>query len=103
MPDGYWLGLPGAFYAEGVEAAGFGLVHVVLDYVVDAGAAGAFAEAGAKLVEVAGAACGDDFDVAVLGVADPAAEVELGGLALDEPAEADALDAAADQEVENHG
>jgi hypothetical protein len=89
-------GLPGAFYAEGVQVAGFGLVHVMLDEVVDAGAAGASSEAGTELGQFAGAARGYDFHVAVLCVADPAAEVELGGFALDIPAEADPLDAAAD-------
>jgi hypothetical protein len=87
--------LPGAFYAEGVEVAGFGIVHVVLDEVVYAGASGASAEAGTELGEVAGAARSYHLHVAVLGVADPATEVELGGFALDVPAKADPLDAAA--------
>jgi hypothetical protein len=38
----------------------------------------------------------DYFHVAVFGVADPAAQGQLAGLAMDEPAEAYALDAASD-------
>ena len=45
---------------------------------------------------------GYDFDIAVFRVADPAAEVELAGFAMDEPAEANALYAATDEEVKNH-
>ena len=74
----------------------------MFDDGVDAAAAGAFVELGAEFGEVFRVAGGDDFDVAGVGVADPAAEAELGGFAVDEPAEADALDAAADEEVKDH-
>jgi hypothetical protein len=74
----------------------------VLYDLVDAAAARAFFKLGAEFVEIFGRAGGDDFDCAVVGVADPAAKAELGGLAMDEPAKADALNAAADEEVKNH-
>ena len=74
----------------------------MLDDLVDAAAAGAFVELGAEVGERCGVSGDEDFDLAGVGVADPAAQAELGGFAVDEPAEADALDAAADEEVENH-
>jgi hypothetical protein len=74
----------------------------VLDDLVDSAAAGAFLEFGAELVEVFERAGGDDFNVTGIRVADPAAKAKLGGFAVDEPAKADALDAAADEEVKNH-
>lgn len=66
---------------------------------VDAGAAGAFLEGLAEFGKVFRWAGGDYFYVAVVGVFDPAAQVELGGFAVDEPTEAYALDTAADEEV----
>jgi hypothetical protein len=87
---------------EVFEAGGFGFFELVLDDLVDTAAAGAFFELGAEFVEVFGRAGGDEFDVAGVGVADPAAQAELGGFAMDEPAKADALNAAADEEVKNH-
>ena len=48
----------------------------------------------AQLFQVFRLAGGDDFDLAVIGVADPAAQAKLGGFAMDEPAKADALHAA---------
>ena len=43
------------------------------------------------------------FHFAGIGVADPAAQTQLGGLAVHEPAKANALHAPADEEVEHHG
>jgi hypothetical protein len=94
--------LPGALDFEVAEVGRFGFVELVLDDFVDAAAAGAFFEFGAELVEVFARAGGDDFDIAGVGVADPAAKAELGGFAVDEPAKADALNAAADEKVKNH-
>jgi len=94
--------LPGALDFEVAEVSGFGFVEFVLDDLVDAAAAGTFLELGAEIGEVFGGAGGEDFDVAGVGVADPAAKAELGGFAVDEPAKADALNAAADEEVKNH-
>jgi hypothetical protein len=65
--------------------------EIVLLDVVDAASARAFPEGLFELFDVFGGAGDDDFDVALVGVADPAAETDLGGLALDEPAEADPL------------
>ena len=94
--------LPGALDFEIFEAGGFGFVELVFGDFVDPAAAGAFFELGTEFLEVFGWAGGEDFDGAVVGVADPAAEAELGGFAVDEPAKADALNAAADEEVKNH-
>ena len=84
---------------EGAEILGFLFIEVVFDKAVDPASAGAAAEAPAEFVEVFGGAGGDDFDVAVFGVADPAAEVNLAGFAVNEPAEADTLYAALNEEV----
>jgi len=94
--------LPGALDFEVAEIGGFGFVELVLDDLVDAAAAGTFLKLGAEFSEVFGWAGGEDFDVSSVSVADPAAEAELGGFAVDEPAKADALNAAADEEVKNH-
>jgi hypothetical protein len=74
----------------------------VFDDGVDAATAGAFAELGAEVVEGWGIAGGDEFDFAGVGVADPAAEAELGGFAVDEPTKTDALHATADEKVKDH-
>jgi hypothetical protein len=74
----------------------------VFDYAVDTAATRAAAEAGAELVEVGLFAVDEDFHIAVFGVADPAAEVEFAGLAVNIPAEAYALYPALNEEVKNH-
>jgi hypothetical protein len=94
--------LPGAFYAERVEVGGFAVGEDVLDYAVDAAATRAAAEAGAEFIQVRLFAMDYHFHIAIFGVADPAAEVELAGFAVNVPAEAYTLYAAFDQEVENH-
>ena len=75
----------------------------MFEEAVDSGASGALAEAGAEVGEVFGGARGDDFNVAVFGVADPAGESEFAGLAVNEPAEADTLDATLNEKMKNHG
>jgi len=72
---------------------------VVFDEVVDAATAGAAAQALAEIVEVFGGAGGDNFDVAIFGVSNPAPEIEFAGFAVNEPAEAYALYASFDEEV----
>jgi hypothetical protein len=94
--------LPGAFDPECAQGCAFALGKGVLDDTVDAAAAWAFAERCAQLVQIFGFAGGYDFDVAVFGIANPAFEFELAGFAVNEPAEADALDASADEEVKDH-
>ncbi len=74
----------------------------MLDEAVDAGAARAAAEAGAELVQIAGIARRDNFHIAVLGVAHPAAQIEFAGLALHEPAKAHPLYAALNEKMEDH-
>jgi hypothetical protein len=94
--------LPGSLDFEEVEGGGFGFGQFVLDDGVDAAAARAFVEFGAELCEGFGVASGEEFDFAVVGVADPSAQAERGGLAMDEPAKADALHTSADKKVKNH-
>lgn len=97
------LASPRSLDSEGGEGGGFRIVEIVLDDAVDAAAAGAAAEAGAEFGEVFYVSRGDHFHVAVFGVADPASEVELAGLAVNEPAEAYPLHASLDEEVKDHG
>jgi len=78
------------------------LIEVVFDKTVDAAAARATAKAGTQFVNVAGRTGGDHFDVTVLRVADPTAQIELRGFALHEPAKTDALYTTLDEEMENH-
>jgi hypothetical protein len=95
--------LPCAFDSEGFEGGGFVFVEVVLDYAVDACSAGTATEAEAQLSEVFRSAGCYDFDVSLIRVADPAGEAEFAGLAVYEPAKADALHATLDEEMKNHG
>jgi hypothetical protein len=74
----------------------------VLDYAVDTAATRATAEAGAEFAKVRLFAMDYDFHIAIFGVAHPAAQIELAGLAMDIPAEAYALYAALNEEVKNH-
>lgn len=74
----------------------------MFDDAVDTAAAWAFLERSAELVEIIGFAGGYDFDFAVFGVAYPASECEFAGLAVNEPAEAYALNASTDEEMKNH-
>jgi hypothetical protein len=87
---------------EGAEILCFFVVKVVFDETVDATAAGAAAEALTEIRQILGGAGGNYFNIAVFGVAHPAAEVEFAGFAVNEPAEAHALYAALNEEVENH-
>ena len=95
--------LPGAFDLKGAEVLSFFFVEVVFDEAIDAAAAGSAAEAAAQFVEVFGGAGGYDLDVAIFGVADPAAQGEFAGFAVYEPAEADTLYATLNEKVEDHG
>jgi hypothetical protein len=70
---------------------------------IDTAAAWAALQTGSKLIEIGWLTGGDDFHVAFFGVADPAAQIEFAGLAMYEPAEADALHAALNKEVKDHG
>ncbi len=68
-------------------------------YLVDAGGTRAFAETRMQSGKLFTRALGQDFDRAVRIIADPSGDLQNVGFALDEPPEADALDAAADQET----
>ncbi len=94
---------PCAVDAECVQVLGLGFVQGMLGEAIDASAAGSAPEAGAEFVQIARRARRNDFHVALFGVADPSAQVELGGFALHEPAKAHALHAALNEEMENHG
>ncbi len=94
--------LPCPVNAEGGQLGGFGFVEVVLDEAIDTTAAGPAAQAGTQLGQILLLAGGYDLDIAVFGVADPAAEAQLTGFAVDEPAETDTLYTALDEKVENH-
>ena len=61
-------------------------------------AARALRECGAEFGELIRVAGSDDFHMTVVGVLDPSAQADLGGLAMDEPTEAYPLDAAFDEE-----
>src|SRR5436305_14468412 len=74
---------------------------MMFDELVDAGAARALAESGAEIGEVFDGPGRDHFHVAVLGVAYPAAEVQIAGLAMHEPAKSHALHTPADEEVKH--
>ena len=87
---------------ERAKVFGFFFVEVVFDQAIDAAAAGATAEGLAKFVQVFSGASRDHFDVAIFGVAYPSAQSQLAGLAVNKPAEADALYPALNEEVENH-
>jgi hypothetical protein len=71
----------------------------VLDEAIDAAAAWAALQTGTKFVEIGGLAGGDNFHVTLFGVAHPATKVEFAGLAVHEPAEANTLHAALNEEV----
>src|SRR5277367_5389930 len=47
-------------------------------------------------------ASGEDLDMAVFGIANPAPKVEFSGFAMDKPAKTNALDAAFDEVIVNH-
>ena len=70
---------------------------------VNACPAWALTQAGAKLGKILESAGCDDLDVAFFGVADPAGEAQFTRLAVNEPAEADTLDATLNEKMKNHG
>ena len=74
----------------------------MFDEVIDAAAAWTSAQAGAEFGKVFDAAGGDNFNLAFFSVSHPAAEVELAGLSVDEPAKAHTLYATLNQEMKNH-
>jgi hypothetical protein len=94
--------LPRSLNAERAQVGGFSLVKVVLDKLVNAGSSGAAAQAGPQFVEVVYRTGGHDLNIAVLGIAYPAAQIEFTGLAMNEPAESHSLHTSANKEMQNH-
>lgn len=94
--------LPGGFDAEGTQGFSLSVFERVLDDAIDTAAARTAAEAGPEFGQILLCAAGDDFDVALIGVADPAAQIKFAGFTLDEPAETNPLHPALDEEVKNH-
>jgi hypothetical protein len=78
------------------EAFSFGFCEFLLDDGIDAASAGAFAQGLMQFGKVVRLSGGEDLDMAVFSVADPAAQANFGSFAMDEPAKSDALDAAFD-------
>ena len=74
----------------------------MLDHPIDAAPARPFAQGDAQFSKTFFIAAGDDFDIAIFGVAHPAPKAQLAGLAMHKPAEADTLHAAFDEEVKDH-
>ena len=75
---------------------------MLLDQAVHAGAARSATKAGAELIQIAGLTRRYNLQVAFLRVAHPAAQAELAGLALHEPAKTNPLNAALNEKMENH-
>ena len=94
--------LPRPFNPERAQSSGFAFIEKMLDQAIHAAAARAAAQAGAQLVQVGFVAVDYYLHIAIFGVAHPAAQIELAGLAMDIPAEAYALYAALNEEVKNH-
>lgn len=82
--------------------AGFGVFEGVLDHAIYAAAARTAFEAGAQVREILDIAGRNHFHIAILGVAHPAAQFQLAGFALHEPAKTYALHSALNEKVENH-
>jgi anthranilate synthase/aminodeoxychorismate synthase-like glutamine amidotransferase len=74
----------------------------VLDEPVDAAAARAAAQIGAQLGQVLVVTVRHHFNIAVLGIAHPAAQLQLAGLAVHKPAETYPLHATLYQKMKNH-
>jgi hypothetical protein len=99
--DGFHKRLPGSFNTKRFEIFGFLIGQIVFDDGIDATAPRTFAEGEGEIGEGVRIARGEDFDMAVFGVADPALERKSGGFAMDEPAKSDPLNAPFDEEMTN--
>jgi hypothetical protein len=94
--------LPGSFDCKWAELLGLVVLKFVFEYLVDTASARPLAQLLGEFGEFSWAARGNYFNVASLGILHPSAQANLGGFAMDEPAEADALDAAFDEKVFDH-
>jgi hypothetical protein len=95
-------GLPGSLDFEGVQALCFALYQSMLDYLIDAAAARTAMERCAQLGEAPGLACGNDFDIAVFGIANPAFQLQLAGFSMHEPSKAHSLYSSPHQKMQHH-
>jgi hypothetical protein len=74
----------------------------MFDQAVDPASAWTSAQAGAQLGQFGFVAVGNYFNIAVFGVANPAAQIKFAGFAVHIPAEADALHTTLNEEMKNH-
>ena len=86
--------LPGSFNLKWSELRAFALGQFMFNDGIDAAAARTLVQRNLQLGQNIWFASGDDLNVAVVGVADPAAQAKLRRFPLHKPAEADALHAA---------
>ncbi len=93
--------LPRRFDPERLEFAGFTLSQGVFYHAIDTAAARAAANARAQLVEIGDFSSGQNFNMALLGVAHPTVQAQLARLALHKPAKANSLYTSLDKKMEN--
>jgi hypothetical protein len=74
----------------------------MFDEAIDAAAAWTLPQALSQFGKVFDRTGDDDFDIAVFGIADPAAQFEFAGFAMDEPPESDTLHATLNEEMKDH-
>jgi hypothetical protein len=94
--------LPGSFNLKRSERLRFALGKFVFDDGIDAASTRALAQLYAEIFKSLRIACCDDFNLAGIGVAHPAAQAKLSGFAVNKPAKADALHTPTDEKVNNH-
>jgi hypothetical protein len=88
--------------AEDVEGGGFAFIERVLKDVVYTAAARATTKTDTQIIEILGVASGNNLDIAVFCITDPAAKVQFAGLSVNKPAKTDTLHAATDKKVKHH-
>src|SRR5262249_10608574 len=78
--------LPGALDLERAERFGLAFIKDMFDDAIDTAATRSKLEAGTQLIEIGRISGRDDFNIAVLGIAHPTAQLQFAGLAMNEPA-----------------
>jgi hypothetical protein len=96
------VGLPCAFNTEGIKRSCFAFVEHVLQDAIDTAAARAAAKARAQIIQIFGHAGGNYLHITLFCIAYPAAKIQLTGLTVNKPTEANALDTAANEKVKHH-
>src|ERR1700761_455250 len=94
--------LPGSFNLKRSERLTFALGQFVFNNGIDAASARTLAQFDAEVFKRLRIACGDDFNLAGIGIAHPAAQAKLCRFAVNEPAKANALHTPANEKVNNH-